>query len=168
MMHGAIYLVMKTEGELQQKIIRWVNPTIIFFIMTYAVTTMVTLIYQTHMDKRIRENPYLFGLVLLNMFAIANIPREIHRQKFGWAFVSSCTNIASLLLLFALGTFPMLVRSSIAPETNSLNVFDSAATSQTLIVLTIIVAIGIPLVIAYGFFIYRTFRGKVKMDHMSY
>nr|NGX62542.1 hypothetical protein [Chlamydiota bacterium] len=39
---------------------------------------------------------------------------------------------------------------------------------RTLIVLTVIVAIGLPLVFAYGFYVYRLFRGKVKLDHMSY
>lgn len=168
MMHGAIFLVMKTEGELQTKLKSWVNPTIIFFIMTYAITTMVTLIYQTHMTDRIRERPYLFPLVLINVLAIANIPREISRGKMGFAFISSCVNMASLLVLFAVGSFPMLIRSSLNPEGNSLTIFNAAASEATLIVLAVIVAIGIPLVIAYGYFVYRIFRGKVTMDHMSY
>jgi cytochrome d ubiquinol oxidase subunit II len=31
-----------------------------------------------------------------------------------------------------------------------------------------IVAIGAPLVLGYTIFVYRTFRGKVKLDEMSY
>lgn len=168
MLHGAIYLVMKTEGALQDKLKEWVSATMIFFIIAYAVTTMVTLIYQTHMVERIRDRPYLFLVALADMLIIANIPREIHRKNYGWAFISSCLNIAFLLGLFALGTFPDVIRSSINPETNGINVFNAAASLNTLIVLAIIVAIGLPLVFAYGFFIYRTFRGKVKLDHMSY
>jgi cytochrome d ubiquinol oxidase subunit II len=168
MMHGAIYLVMKTEGHLEEKLKSWVNPTIIFFIMTYAITTMVTLIYQTHMTDRIRERPYLFPLVLINVLAVANIPREISKGNTGYAFISSCANMASLLVLFAVGSFPMLIRSSLDPVANSLTVFNAAASEPTLVVLAIIVAIGLPLVIAYGYFIYRVFRGKVTVDHMSY
>ena len=44
MMHGSIYVVMKTEGELQNKIRSWVNNTIIFFVICYVTTTMYTLI----------------------------------------------------------------------------------------------------------------------------
>lgn len=168
MMHGAIFLVMKTEGELQKTVERWVNPTIIFFIMTYAITTMVTLIYQTHMTEHIRERPYLFPIVLLNILAIANIPREIQKGNMGFAFLSSCINIMTLLALFAVGTFPALIRSTINPETNSLTIANSAASPTTLVVLAIIVVIGIPLVIGYSFYIYKVFHGKVKMDHMSY
>ena len=36
LMHGAIYLVMKTEGELNTRVRGWVRPTIIFFVVMYA------------------------------------------------------------------------------------------------------------------------------------
>ncbi|NGX62295.1 MAG: Cytochrome bd-I ubiquinol oxidase subunit 2 [Chlamydiae bacterium] len=168
MMHGAIYLIMKTEGELQEKVKSWLTPTMIFFIITYATTTMVTLIYQSHMVDRLRERPYLFLVALANMLLIANIPREVHRKNYGWAFISSCCNIAFLLVLFALGIFPELVRSSIDPIANSITISNAFTSLRTLIVLTVIVAIGLPLVFAYGFYVYRLFRGKVKLDHMSY
>jgi cytochrome d ubiquinol oxidase subunit II len=41
--------------------------------------TMATLIYVPHMAARLREHPWLFSIALVNMLAIANIPREIHR-----------------------------------------------------------------------------------------
>jgi cytochrome d ubiquinol oxidase subunit II len=50
MMHGAIFLAMKTEGEFQQRIRGWINNTIIFFVIMYVTTTMTTLIYIPH-DK---------------------------------------------------------------------------------------------------------------------
>lgn len=168
MMHGTIYLVMKTEGELQEKLKNWVRPTTIFFIISYAVVTMVTLIYQPHMVARIRERPFLFLLALANMLVIANIPREVFRGKYGWAFLSSCLNIGLLMSLFAIGTFPDVIRSSIDPGTNSINIVNASASLKTLKVLAVMVAIGLPLVFAYGFYVYRLFRGKVEMDHMSY
>jgi len=168
MMHGSIYLIMKTEGALQERLKTWMTPSIIFFIIAYAVTTMVTLIYQDHMVQKIKEHPYLFVLALANMLLIANIPREIHRGKAGWAFLSSCGNIALLMVLFALGNFPYLIRSSIDPLTNSLTIINSSSSETTLIVLAVIVGIGLPLVFAYGYYVYRIFRGKVEIDHMSY
>ena len=44
MMHGALYALMKTEGELHRRLRGWINNTIIFFIICYAVTTMATLL----------------------------------------------------------------------------------------------------------------------------
>lgn len=167
MMHGTIYLVMKTEGGLQEKIKTWVRPTTIFFIIAYATATLVTIIYQPHMVVRIRERPFLFLIALANMLVIANIPREVFRGKYGMAFICSCLNIALLLSLFAIGTFPDVIRSSL-DTANSITVHNAASSLKTLKILAIIVAIGLPLVFAYGFYIYRLFRGKVQMDHMSY
>lgn len=167
-LHGTIFLIMKTEGELQKKLIRWLRPVMIFFIMTYAITTVVTLIYQPHMVETIRERPYLFFVALANMLLIANIPREVDQHHYGWAFISSCLNIAFLLALFALGLFPYVIRSSIDPLVNSITLTSAAASFNTLLVLSVIVIIGLPLVFGYGYYIYRIFRGKVKMDHMSY
>ncbi|MCB1129153.1 MAG: cytochrome d ubiquinol oxidase subunit II, partial [Verrucomicrobiae bacterium] len=42
MMHGAIYLVMKTDGELQARVRGWVRPTIVFFVVMYGITTFAT------------------------------------------------------------------------------------------------------------------------------
>lgn len=168
MMHGAIFLVMKTEGELQEKLKGWITPTIIFFVITYAITTLVTIIYQEHMVERLRERPYLFIAVLLSVLAIAAIPRYTQKAKHGMAFIASCANTGLLMVLYAVGTFPVLIRSTIDPKNNSITVYNSSSSDATLIVLAIIVAIGIPLVIAYGFYIYRIFRGKVQIDHMSY
>jgi cytochrome d ubiquinol oxidase subunit II len=167
-MHGAIFLVMKTEGDLHDKLRMWINPAIIFFIMCYAATTMATLIYQPHMIDQIKERPVLFLVAVASMLAIANVPREISKKNDGWAFISSCASMAFLVTLYALGTFPNLVRSTINPGQFSLTVWNSDASHMTLSILLIVVAIGIPLVIAYGFLLYRIFRGKVRMDSMSY
>lgn len=169
MMHGCIYLVMKTEGELQAQIKNWVTPTTIFFIMAYAITTMVTLIYYNHMVTSIRERPYLFVIALLNMLAIANIPRLISKHRYGWAFIFSCINIGLLLTLFAIGMFPYILRSTIHPAEYSLTVMNSAASTKTLVVLTGIAVVGIPLVLAYFYTLYRIFHGKVHpIDSHSY
>ncbi len=64
--------------------------------------------------------------------------------------------------------FPVLVRSTIDPANNSLTYLNAAASPLTLKVLLIIVAIGVPLVLAYGTMIYRIFRGKVKLEPTSY
>ena len=167
MMHGAIYAMMKTEGELQKQLRGWVNNTIIFFIITYAFTTMATLLYVPHMAESIRSNPVLFIVPLLNMLAIANIPREIHHGREFRAFLSSCASVALLLATFGINMFPNLILSN--PEVvNSLTVYNGASSQKTLKIMLIIAAIGMPLVIAYTSSIYWIFRGKVKLTSHSY
>ena len=167
MMHGAIYLVMKTEGEIEEKVRGWINNTIIFFVICYVSTTMATLVYYPHMTQHFKDTPFLFILALLNMLAIANIPREIHHKREFKAFLSSCASIAALLALFAAGIFPDIVISTINPE-YSLTIYNAASSQKTLETMLIIALIGMPFVIGYTFTIYWIFRGKVKLDKMSY
>jgi cytochrome d ubiquinol oxidase subunit II len=166
-MHGAIYAVMKTEGELHDKIRGWVNRCIIFFIICYATTTMGTLLYVPHMTTLVKAHPALFFVALLNMLAIANIPREIHHGRDFNAFLSSCAAMVALMTLFGIGMFPNMVRS--LPEAaNSLTIYNSASSQKTLGIMLIIAVIGVPIVLTYTVCIYRIFRGKVKLDRMSY
>jgi len=167
MMHGAIYVVMKTEGELQQVVRGWVNRTIIFFIMCYAVTTMATLLYVPHMAARVRANPWLFSVAVANMLAIANIPREIHLGREFRAFLSSGVAMVALMGLFGLEMFPNLVLSNPNPQ-HSLTVYNAASSPKTLGIMLTIALIGVPVVLAYTTSIYWIFRGKVKLDRMSY
>jgi len=166
-MHGCIYGVLKTEGELQAKLKSWVNNTIIFFVICYVTTTMATLVYYPHMARHFKDFPPLFIVALLNMLAIANIPREIHHGREFLAFISSAAAIAFLLALFAIGIFPNIVLSNPNPEF-SLNIYNAASSEKTLTIMLIIAAIGFPFVLAYTISIYWIFRGKVKLTNMSY
>jgi cytochrome d ubiquinol oxidase subunit II len=167
MMHGAIYALMKTEGPLHDKLRRWINQCIIFFLICYAVTTMATLLYVQHMAARMRANPWLFSIAVANMLAIANIPREIHRGKDWLAFLSSCAAMITLMSLFGLEMFPNLVFSNPEPA-HSLTIYNAASSLKTLGIMLTIAAIGVPVVLAYTVSIYWIFRGKVKLDRMSY
>lgn len=167
MMHGAIYLLMKTEDELHDKIRFWVNPTIIFFIICYILTTMVTLLYVPHMSDNLKAFPALMLIPLLNALAIANIPREIHHGRDFRAFLSSCAAMAALLTLFGVGMYPDLIMSN-PDAANSLTIYNASSSAKTLKIMLIIAIMGMPLVIAYTTSIYWIFRGKVKMDSSSY
>lgn len=166
-MHGSIYAVMKTEGALHDKIRGWVTRCIIFFIVCYATTTMATLLYVPHMTETIKAQPAFFGVALFNMLAIANIPREIHHGRDFNAFLSSCFAMVALMALFGLGMFPNMVFSNPNPE-NSLTIVNAASSQKTLGIMLRIALIGVPIVLTYTVCIYRIFRGKVKLDTMSY
>lgn len=167
MMHGSIYLTMKTEGELQVKVKSWVNNSIIFFVICFVTATMATLIYYPHMISHFKEQPVFFLIAILNMLAIANIPREIFHGREFRAFLSSSASVALLLVLFAIGIFPNIVLSNPLPE-NSLNIYNAASSQKTLGIMLIIAIIGMPFVIAYTVIIYKVYKGKVKLDEMSY
>lgn len=167
MMHGAIYVVLKTEGELHAMVRGWVNNAIICFVICYGITTMATLLYLPHMSQHIKDHPAFFVVPLLTMLAIANIPREIHHRRDFRAFLSSGAAIAGLMLLAAIGMFPFLVMARPNPELG-LTIYNSASSPKSLMIMLVIALIGAPLVLAYTSSIYYIFRGKVKLDPMSY
>ena len=167
MMHGAIYGVLKTEGALHDKLRRWTMKAIVFFVICVTVLTLATLFYVPHMTERVRANPWLFIILMANLLAIANVPREFHHGRDWRAFLSSCAAMISLMVLFGLNMYPNLVYSLPNPE-NSLNIYNAASSSKTLGIMLTIACIGVPLVIAYTVSIYWIFRGKVKIERTSY
>lgn len=167
MMHGAIYVVMKTEGEIQKKIRGWINNCVIFFIICYATMTMATLVYIPDMAEKIKHHPELFFVPFFNMLAIANIPREIYHGKEFRAFLSSCAAMIAFMVLLGLGIFPNLVLSNPNPE-HSLTIYNAASSAKTLNNMLIIALIGMPFVLSYTVSIYWIFRGKVRLTEVSY
>ena len=168
MLHGAVYMVMKTEGELHDRLRKHVTPCIIFFVAAYLSVTSLTLVYMPHMTAQMKKYPWLFVIGLLAILAVLNVHRLIKKGKDGSAFLFSCLGITLFICLFGIGTFPNMIRSSVDPEHFSLTIFNSSSSPLTLKVLLWIVGLGIPLVLGYGYYIYRVFRGKVKLDSTSY
>ncbi|MBC7476256.1 MAG: cytochrome d ubiquinol oxidase subunit II [Candidatus Sericytochromatia bacterium] len=167
MMHGSIYVVMKTENEMHKKIRGWVNNSIIFFVICYITTTMATLIYYPHLALPFKNHPILFFIAILNMLAIANIPRQISKGEDFYAFLSSSISIAALMGIVGIGVFPNLVLSSVNSLYN-LNIYNSASSHKTLSIILIVACIGLPSVLSYTGAVYWIFRGKVKIDSRSY
>ena len=167
MMHGAIYVALKTEGELHEIARGWINNSIIFFVICYGLTTMTTLLYLPHMSQQMRDYPIFFAVPVLTMLAVANIPREVHLGSDFLAFLSSGATMVGLMTLVAIGIFPTLVLSRPNPDL-SLTIYNAASSPKTLTIMLIIALIGVPIVLAYTGSIYYIFRGKVKLDTMSY
>lgn len=166
-MHGSIYMVMKTEGALHDKIRGWIPWTIGFFVAFYLATTIVTIFTLPHMTANLLAAPFLFALPVANALAIANIPREIHRGRDFKAFLSSCASMAALLALFGIGIYPNIIASS-PVAAHSLTIYNAASSAQTLEIMLVMALLGMPLVIVYTSSIYWIFRGKVKLDESSY
>jgi len=166
-LHGAIYLYLKTEGELQQRIRGWMWTAFGLFLIMYLFTTIFALVNVPAATENFRKYPWCWIVVLLNVLAVANIPRAIHRDRPAYAFVSSCGCIAAFVFLFGVALFPNLLVSSLDPAYN-INIVNSASSPKTLGIMAIIAALGMPMVLTYTGIIYWTFRGKVEIGKFSY
>lgn len=186
-MHGALYLLLKTEGDLQQQVSRWVRHAYWVFVIMFLLTTTATVYLKPTMLAN-----FSFGLVeapgeahvlvfkyqalistaawlivLLNVLSIANIPRTLSKQRPMPAFLSSACTIAAIVLLFALGIFPDMLVSNLSPD-YSLNIYNGASSEYTLRTMFFVAIWGMPFVIAYTSLIYWTYRGKTVLNESSY
>jgi len=166
-MHGAIYLYLKTEGDLQKRIHGWMWTTFGLFLTMYLLVTIYTLTQLPRATAKYQNHPWGWVVVVLNVLAIANIPRAIHQGRPFDAFISSSCVIAAMTFLFGLTLFPNMIVSSVHPEYN-LTVAKASSTHQTLRTMAWIALIGMPFVLSYTITVYWVFRGKVRLDRFSY
>lgn len=161
-MHGAIFLHLKTTGPLHQRLQRWMWRTFGLFLIAYMLTTMYTLVDIPRAVTNLRANPLLWGVPVLSVLAIANIPRAIFKDNAAYAFVSSTATVAGLMFLLGAALYPDLVPSHPIAE-NSLTIRDSASSPYTLEIMLGFAVVAIPLVLAYTVTLYWTFHGRVGL-----
>jgi cytochrome d ubiquinol oxidase subunit II len=167
MMHGAIYLLLKTEGKLYTRIQQFLKIGIAFFIISYVVTTGYGFFNLEHLLVVFENNQVLFVVPFLVFLSIANVPRLASKKKYGMAFIFTSLTIALLLVIVAFELYPRLLLSNSIRE-NSITIYNAAASTKTLKIMMGFVAVGGPLVLMYSYFVYKTFWGKVKSDTEGY
>lgn len=166
-MQGGIFLAMKTEGRLFAKITILLKRAVIAFIILFGIATLYALIYFPELSDKFRSTPALFIIPILAFLSLANIPRLISKRSYLRAFIFSSLSTCLFLAIVALELFPTILYSA-HNSANNLTIYNAAASDKSLQIMLTIAAIGFPLVLFYTIFVYRTFRGKVKLDETSY
>ena len=166
-MHGGIYLLMKTEGKLFGKVERITIRSILGFSILLASMSIYIFNTMPHLSDRFLNYPVLFIIPLLGMLSIANIPRLIGKSKYFYAFIFSALSISLFFSVVAIELYPSILISSIDPKFD-ITLYEAASSQKTLGIMLVFVAIGMPLVVSYTYFVYKTFKGKVILDKNSY
>lgn len=164
--HGAIYLCLKTEGELQERYFRTAWIAFIAFATLFVIQTGWTIAVIPRATANFLHYPALWFVPLLNIAAMLNIPRELRRRQPGYAFASSCFNIFAYVFLLMAALYPNIVPATEADR--GLNIYEAASSNKTLVIGLIVVVIGMPFVVTYTGVMYWTFRGKTRLESHSY
>ena len=165
--HGSLYVVTKTEGELNRRARRVASLmwplqlllTIVSLIATYAIRPQVMQNYREH-TIGLLVPAVVFGSLGAMIWGIAG-------QKEKLAFVASSVYIAAMLVGAAFALYPVVLPASTDPS-YSLTIYNSAAGQHGLRVGLVWWSIGIVLALIYFIFIFRMFRGKVKLEEGGY
>jgi cytochrome d ubiquinol oxidase subunit II len=166
-LHGSVYLVMKTQDKLADRLDYLSKIAGMVFTICYVLLSIATLLYVPHILDEFKEMPVLFLIPFVTFLLLLNERRLIVKKKYGLAFLTSATLTSLLLITIAIGLYPNILNSSI-DSAYSLTVENSAASQKSLGIILTFVLIGAPLVLVYTLFLFRTFRGKVVLDEMSY
>jgi cytochrome bd ubiquinol oxidase subunit II len=157
-LHGAIFLSMKTTGELMERAQAAARRTWLPVVVVLAIFLTGTYFY-TDILARLGVNP---GFVpLAGMAAILVAGYLIRRGANGWAFGMTTITIAASLATLFLILFPRLMISSSNPDW-SLTIYNAASSEYTLRVMSIVALILAPVVLAYQGWSYWVFRKRVE------
>ncbi len=166
-MHGAAYLSMKSEGELRERMLRWVTPAWMVFVVLFFVATIATYFVAPFLFEGKLGSPFFWVFLVLIAAGVAYVPVAAKAGQSGRLFGATSAIVLSTVALSGVGLFPRLVPSLLNLE-NSLTIMNASAYPATLQAMLIIALIGMPLVLAYTFFVYRVFKGKVVLHEDSY
>ncbi|PID27739.1 MAG: cytochrome d ubiquinol oxidase subunit II [Candidatus Cloacimonadota bacterium] len=165
-MQGALYLNIKTEGELQERAIKWSMASYKLFVVVLILTTAMVPVLTENNFQIFLSRWGAYPVILVILISLLVIPSFVKKGKYFGAFMASSVIIAAMFMVVALTIYPNLVVDS--NDKFSMAINEISASEYTLKSMLIIALIGMPIVLAYTAYIYRVFKGKVKLDEHSY
>jgi cytochrome bd ubiquinol oxidase subunit II len=159
--HGALYIAIKTEGELAESAVVWAKRAAGVYLALTALGMALFAITTPHLVENARSAPALWLLPAASLAAVALIRTLAARGEIRKAFASSAASIALLILMSALSLYPNIVPALEGPEL-SLTIANASSSLLTLKTMLILALIGVPIVLGYTYWVYRAFGGKVR------
>lgn len=164
--HGAIWLTIKTDGELHDNAAR-MSAKIWPILLGVAVIFLVYSWFATNLYQNYLANPVLFLVVLLTVAGLLGIRFFIAKEAFFKAWFSSALTIVGATFFGVVGLFPNLFPSSLDPAF-SLTAYNASSSPLTLKIMLTVVVIFVPVVLAYQIWAYNLFKTKVNKEEMTY
>lgn len=162
-LHGANYLAMKTEGDLYRRadsigrLAGW--ATVIFTILVVIAVPFV----QPTLRLNFAGYPIEYVVPLTGMLALGSTLYLRRQRRDLAAFLASSLFILAMLGSVAEGLYPQILVSTTDPAL-SLTIFNAATSAYGLAAGLAWFAVGFSLILAYQVYVYRAFRGKVRVE----
>jgi cytochrome bd ubiquinol oxidase subunit II len=166
-MHGALYIALKAPGKLSDQARGWARKTWGVVFVLYAAATVSTVGFQPHLVTSYFSTPVFFVAPLVALVALVLVFPFVSSGATLRAFVASSVAIGGLIASAGLSLYPTIVPALNDP-TLSLTIRNSSSSQNTLTAMLVIALVGMPIVLGYTVYIYRTFKGKVQLDDHSY
>jgi cytochrome d ubiquinol oxidase subunit II len=164
---GGIYLLIKTSGELHDRIQRAVPRIMVVFFALNTIVVIAMVLFRQNISQRYIDDIWPVIVPTAALVALGAAWVLVRRGEPFRAFLASSGMIALLLISGGVGLYPNLIVSTIDPAYN-LTIFNAASADNTLVICLIVAAIGIPFVLLYTTGVYYIFRGKTVVDTDGY
>ena len=191
-MHGAAWLACKTEGDLRRRarvagtaaglamIVLfvlgglWASRLDFYVIQHFAgvgepsnpLGKQVVVQAGALMSNYAAEPWTMAAPVVALIAAAAAIALTRSGQRAVLAFVCSGLSIAGVIATAGVSMFPFMMPSSLDPN-SSLTLWDASSSLTTLIVMTVVTVVLLPVVLAYTAWIYYVLRGPVTAEQIT-
>lgn len=163
MAHGANYIALKTENEVQMRARKSAKVAAWLVLATSVLALVATNAIRTNLWENYLNQPWGFIFPLLGFAGAAGMVYFRVNVDDLKAFLSSCAFIAGMGAATAFGVYPVLLPASTNPEF-SLTIYNAATGAHGLNVGLVWWSIGIALALGYFAYLFYTFRGKVKLS----
>ena len=192
MMHGAIYLQLRTDGTVQKRAQKaaliagivcaiafalagiWIAHGIDGYLITSTQDTNAAL---NPLAKTVEKSAGAWlsnyhaypWMILAPTAGFAGIALSLLNTKFKnerSAFLFSSIAIAGIILTAGFSMFPFIMPSSTDPV-SSLTIWDAVSSKKTLGIMFIVAIIFLPLIMLYTAWVYRVLRGKITVQSIK-
>jgi len=156
--HGAIFLSLKTSGDVLERAKAFAKPASIAAVAVGAVWALwLQLAYS--------ENAWTWGALLLAAAGLIGAAWCTRIDKFGLAFTFNVVAIVGAVVLIFGSLYPDVMPST-TDAAFSLTVDNARSSHTTLVVMTWVAGIFTPIVLAYQAWSYWVFKRRLSEDHM--
>jgi cytochrome d ubiquinol oxidase subunit II len=161
-LHGAWWLALKTEGEVQQRARRAARRAWLAVVVLTAAVTAVTFGLQPQVTQNFSARPWGYVFPALALAGLAAMFVFLRRGDDLRGFFGSCAYLLGMMTSVVFGLYPLVLPATEAAR--SLTVHNAKAPDYGLKVGLVWWIIGMALVAGYFTFVYRHFAGKVRLE----
>lgn len=165
--HGSLYVAVKTEGDLNRRartVALWAWPLQVLLTVVGLVATIY--IRPTALDNY-KQHVIGFLIPAIVYGALALMIYAMRKGEDKIAFAGSAVYIVAMLVGAAFALYPVVLPSASDPALN-LTIYNTAAGEHGLTVGFTWWILGMILALAYFFFLFRMFKGKVRLEGEGY
>ncbi|MFZ0211306.1 MAG: cytochrome d ubiquinol oxidase subunit II [Candidatus Acidiferrales bacterium] len=158
-MHGALWVVLKTDGEIQRRARRIAGMAWWAVVVFTVVLTLASFQLQPHLSASFAARPWGYVFPAIAVAGLVGI--ILFLRSHAKAFYSSCLYLVGMLASVAFGLYPDVLPAS-GNANFSLTVDNAKAADYGLKIGVVWWIIGMALATSYFVFIHRRFAGKVS------